>query len=339
MKSFYLLLIVFALVFTACQNQATPNYNNIKLTAIKLNSEASFRGIHGNEKQVWIAGSNSEIWKYNIQNLELINVSPFNDKDIQFRDIEVLGIDTAIVMTAGFPALLLKTKNGGTTWDIVLQDTNALAFFDGLDFENNKGVLFGDPLNGMLQVFETNDYGDTWKQDTSVYLKELNQKEAGFAASGTSILLNDNSVYIGLGGTQARVFTKTDHWQQTNTPMAQSAGSKGIYSLDFIDEIGVAVGGQYDNPTDDSTRIYTVDKGKTWQLGTGVNEYRSTVVIINNSTAIAGGPSGIDLSNDGGKTWEKINEQGVHAIYWQKNSTTGFASGADGSLFKVELIP
>lgn len=337
MKSTYLALLVCALSCFACQNQPTTSYNHIQLTEIKFNSEASFRGIHGNENQVWIAGSNSEVWKFDIQHQALTNVSPFYDKNIQFRDIEVLGTDTAIAMTAGFPALLLKTKNGGTTWDTVLQDTNSLAFFDGLDFENNTGVLFGDPINGMLQVFETNDYGDTWKQDTSVYLKELNPIEAGFAASGTSILFIDGKISIALGGNQARIFSKTNKWQVVNTPMAQGSGSKGIYSLDLIHEFGVAVGGQYDNPTDDSTRIYTTDAGKTWQLGTGVNEYRSTVVMINKTTAIAGGPSGIDISQDAGKTWNKMHEQGVHAIYWPKNSTTGFASGANGSFNKIEL--
>jgi photosystem II stability/assembly factor-like uncharacterized protein len=337
MKSSHILLVFFVLVICACQNQPELSFNNIELTPIKLNSKASFRGIHGNNQQIWLAGSNSEVWKYDVLNNSMQNVSPFQNSHVQFRDVECLGKDTAIIMTAGFRAMLLKTNTGGTTWDTVLQDNDSLAFFDGLDFENEKGILFGDPLNGMLQVFSSNNYGNTWQQDTSVYLKELNPIEAGFAASGTSILFNNGNVYISLGGNQARIFSKKSTWQTTNTPMAQGGASKGIYSLDFHSNIGVAVGGQYDNPNDDSTRIYTSDNGKTWQLGTGVNEYRSTVVMINKTTAIAGGPSGIDLSNDGGKTWGKINEQGVHAIYWPKNSTTGFASGADGSFYKIQL--
>jgi photosystem II stability/assembly factor-like uncharacterized protein len=339
MKSISTTLIILSIYFLSCKSaQNATSYNSIISQKINFDSEASFRGIHGNNKQIWLAGSNSEVWKYDVLNNSMQNVSPFQDSHVQFRDVECLGKDTAIIMTAGFRAMLLKTNNGGTTWDTVLQDNDSLAFFDGLDFENEKGILFGDPLNGMLQVFSSNNYGNTWQQDTSVYLKELNPIEAGFAASGTSILFNNGNVYISLGGNQARIFSKKSTWKTTNTPMAQGGASKGIYSLDFYSNIGVAVGGQYDNPNDDSTRIYTTDGGLNWSLGQGVDEYRSSVVMINTKTGITGGPSGIDITNDGGKTWGKVSELDIHALYWQKNSTKGYAVGGNGGFYSVKLI-
>lgn len=326
----------------ACQpTQKQVAYQSITLEPIELLSQASFRGIHGSKDAVWLAGSNSEVWKYQVSKKQTIAVSPWENEEIQFRDVEVLGNDTAIIVTAGFPAMLLKTTNGGTSWETVLHDTNALAFFDGIDFQNNlSGVVFGDPINNVLQVYTTNNDGDSWTAVSKEVLPEMNPIEAGFAASGTSILMQNNQVFIGLGGQQARIFkASTSGWSAQNTPMSQGAGSKGIYSLDFINQQGIAVGGQYDQPADDSTRIYTIDGGENWQLGNGVNEYRSSVVMITENTAIACGPSGIDLSNDGGMHWIKVSTQGLHAMYWPKNSVSGYGCGANGVFFKITLMP
>jgi len=342
MKTILHLFVLSLVITTGCKptNTATSSTPTLVTLSLNLPSSASFRGINGINNQVWLAGSNSEVWVYNTKTKVFNNVSPFNDSEIQYRDVAVLGTDTAIVMTAGFPAMLLKTTNGGDSWDTTLQDTNAAAFFDGLAFQNNKqGVLFGDPVNNKLQVYFTYDGGNTWTQDSSSQLNLLNPIEAGFAASGTSITYQNNQVHIGLGGTQARIFSKIidKPWKASNTPMTQGSGSKGIYSLAILDSNMIAVGGQYDNPSDDSTRTYTKDYGETWQLGSGVNEYRSCVVFVNNKETLACGPSGIDISNDQGATWQKISDLGLNAIYWNKNTQNGYGSGANGRFYQLTI--
>jgi photosystem II stability/assembly factor-like uncharacterized protein len=333
-------VLVIGLFYSSCQPASEKKIDQtITLAPIAFPSHASFRGIHGLNNQVWLAGSNSEVWVYNTQSSVFTQVSPFENSEIQFRDVEVLGEDTAIIVTAGFPAMLLKTNDGGISWDTVLQDTNSLAFFDGIDFQNKlSGVVFGDPIDQVLQVYTTNNGGNSWTAVSHEVLPKMNATEAGFAASGSSILMQNNQVYIGLGGEQARVFkATTEGWLASNTPLSQGTGSKGIYSLDFMNQHGIAVGGQYDQPADDSTRAYTSDSGVTWQLGQGVDEYRSSVVMISETTAIACGPSGIDISNDSGATWTKVSTQGLHALYWPKNSLTGYGCGADGVFYKITL--
>lgn len=332
-----LLLIAISIAFFACKTETPSTVSTVKLKPITFNSEASFRGIHGNDTVVYIAGSGGEVWKYDLLTEQMINISPDTNRSIQYRDVEVLDNSTAIIATAGFPAKLLKTKDGGKTWQTVLHITDSLAFIDGIDFQNkNEGVVFGDPLNDTLVVYTTQDAGETWQKLTNI--PQVNTVEAGFAASGTSVIMENDTIYIGLGGDEARLFVLSNSSAKAiNTAMAQGKPSQGIYSIAKWNNTILVIGGQYDAPEDDSTHCFSVDNGRTWQLATGVNAYRSCVSFVNEKVAIACGPSGIDLSNDGGLTWEAVDSTGVHAMYWQKNSTMGFASGANGMLYEINL--
>ena len=56
-------------------------------------------------------------------------------------------------------------------------------------------------------------------------------------------------------------------WEAYETPIANSEGAQGIYSIDFWTEyLGIAVGGDYTNPEGNTAnKAITIDGGKTWQ--------------------------------------------------------------------------
>jgi photosystem II stability/assembly factor-like uncharacterized protein len=121
------------------------------------------------------------------------------------------------------------------------------------------------------------------------------------------------------GGSTARVFHTTDSgrtWTVVSTPVP-SGPTAGIYSLAFrAGRQGIAVGGDFAAPTQaPDAAAYTRDGGARW---TGAarepGEYRSGVAWRTGRTAIAVGPTGSDISRDGGRTWTRFDTGSFDAV-------------------------
>ena len=81
---------------------------------------------------------------------------------------------------------------------------------------------------------------------------------------------------------------------------------------------------------------FTIDGGKTWMLGKGLNGYRSGVTFVDKKTIIAVGSSGSDISKDGGKIWTNLDKENYNAIQ-AKGLNTIWAVGATGLVSKFNL--
>ena len=58
----------------------------------------------------------------------------------------------------------LSTNDAGLNWDTVYTNYDSLAFFDGMDFWNDKeGIIYGDPIKGSMLLLQTMDSGNTWR--------------------------------------------------------------------------------------------------------------------------------------------------------------------------------
>jgi photosystem II stability/assembly factor-like uncharacterized protein len=312
---------------------------------LNSNTESSFRGLGVLSKKIaWVSGTGGTVLKTNDGGDTWENVSVPNAKDVDFRDIEVFGKNTALVMGISSPARFYKTKNGGKTWSLVYINEHKDIFFDGMSFWSKKnGIAFSDPVDGKHYLIKTNDGGESWQKIPSAGIPEKLEVEYGFAASGTGIPVTGYKIaWLGMGGLKSRVFKSVNggiDWTATETPLAHGGESTGIYSLAFKNKnVGVAVGGDYTNQNISNTMIYTEDGGSTWYLPENkIDEYRECVTYLYGNIFIAVGPSGIDISHDNGKNWSienrKINN--LTAIAFSKNSRTGFAVGKKGAIFKV----
>ena len=119
--------------------------------------------------------------------------------------------------------------------------------------------------------------------------------------------------------------------------MLHGAGAKGIYSIAFKDALnGVAVGGNWENPDCDSSKIYTNNGGQAWYLSKGLQHFRSCVTYVQDDTYISTGTSGTDISYDGGKSWVLLDSVGFNAILFNEQ-LKGIAVGSFGRISGVEL--
>jgi photosystem II stability/assembly factor-like uncharacterized protein len=254
-------------------------------------------------------------------------------------------------LSAGEPAKIYKTTDGGKSWTEQYSNTTPGVFFDSMAFWDEKtGVAFSDPVEGSFVIIRTTDGGSTWRQVPAENIPPARSGEAGFAASGTCVAVQaDASVWIGTGGSVARVLRSTDRgetWSVSDTPMRSGLTSTGIFSIAFRDaRNGFIVGGDYQNPESrEANAALTTDGGITWTLieDSPPLGFRSAVAYIPGTdppALVAVGTSGSDRSSDGGRTWQELGSEGFHAVRFSPSGQVGWAVGSEGRIAKVSRSP
>ncbi len=181
--------------------------------------------------------------------------------------------------------------------------------------------------------------GESWGKASPERMPAALPGEGAFAASGTCLVVHAGGIaWFGTGGAEvARVFRSVDSgrsWTVHRTPIAAGNSSSGIFSLAFrIASEGVAVGGDYKRPELGERIVATTsDGGHTWTRheGPGPGGFRSAVVYARASAKpvlIAVGPTGSDLSNDGGMSWVALGKSGFHAAACAGSTAGCFAAG------------
>jgi photosystem II stability/assembly factor-like uncharacterized protein len=294
-----------------------------------------------NDSLLWISGTGGAVFRTSNGGESWDNLTLPKCEDLDFRDIHAFDEDNAVVMSAGYGVSIFSTNDGGISWLECFRDTNAYSFYDGIDFWNKEeGLAYGDPNEGRMGLLRTNN-GWKWKDERSA-MPEALEGEAGFAASGTGIVLRENLAWIATGGgSTARVLCSEDSgktWVAHDTPLRSGEGM-GIFSIAFADHLnGVAVGGSYiDSTATEGNSAYTRDGGKSWIVPDTVPAgYRSCAAFdASGQYVVAVGRTGADWSDDMGQTWHHFSDEG----YWvcQFGETTLWASGRRGKLGKVEI--
>lgn len=241
--------------------------------------------------------------------------------DLDFRDIESFGEDTAYVMSSGDgeKSRIYKTTDGGKTWTLQFTDKRAGFFLDSLTCDSRIHCFaLSDPVEGKFLILSTND-GQHWKELPRDKMPAALPTEGAFAASGTSIAICKNGIYFGTGGPAARVFHSVDRgrsWTATETPTASGNASSGIFSIACHGQSLVAVGGDYKEPSGaQKVAVYSADSGTTWHLAEQQPAgYRSAVAFLSGKRWMAIGTNGSDMSDDGGVHWRRMDELNLNAI-------------------------
>ncbi|MDA9555310.1 YCF48-related protein [Pelobium sp.] len=315
---------------------------SFKTLTLDSGKNTSLRGLSVlSDKVAWVSGSNGWVAKttdgktFNWQKVE-------GFEKVDFRDIEAFSENEAIVVNAGSPAYILKTTDGGETWKKVYENKDSLIFLDGMDFWNKReGIIFGDPMNGLMQILITKDGGETWENISAKANIKLNKGEAGFAASGTSIRTYKNSIFIATGGTSTRLWMSNDKgktWENTEIPLIKGEPSTGTFSIAVHQNQVFAVGGDY-LKAGSNILNYAIFNSKTkeWKIvAQPPKGYRSAIEIIDANLLISTGPSGTDYSIDSGQTWQALNLEGFNTCRKAKKGNLVLFTGAKGKIARLE---
>lgn len=264
-----------------------------------------------------------------------------------FIDVHAVSGRTAWLLGTAFEgseARIYRTDDGGVSWR--LQDSRAAPgmFLDGMAFwDAERGVAFGDPVEGQFVVLITENGGDTWRQTEEAALPAPLDGEAAFAASGTAIVTQDSALaWFGTGGgDHARVFRTDDggrHWSVVATPLP-AGRSAGIFGIAFRDALrGVAVGGDYRDPGGPARNLLrTDDGGLTWTMpgASGLVGVQYGVVHAGGSVYLAAGPTGTSLSRDDGRTWSRIDSTAYNTVTAVGSLGAVWAAGPEGRVGRL----
>jgi len=347
--------VLLTLVFATCSAHAQWQMQD-------SHRHASLRGIHYVGRGVaWASGSGGTVLRTTDdgETWQACSIPPGGEA-LDFRAVQAFDANTAIVMSAGTGDLsrLYKTTDGCKSWKLVFTNPDAPkgGFYDALLFITPQmGLVVGDPALGSMRnpvegsyfIFRirvTHDGGETWIPIVSFGEAGVNlapiANEGMFAASNSSAVVRDGTLWIGTGG--GRVLkrklyeTPTPHvetfqaggcagqadpsskscgipwmdWHNVTTPLASEGGTAGIFSLAFrSSQIGVAVGGDYKKPSESArTAAFTTDGGAHWAAAEKPpHGYRSALAYDDaTKTWIAVGPNGTDVSTDDGRTWAAL---------------------------------
>jgi len=303
--------------------------------------QASLRGLSVvSENVVWASGSDGT-WLKTLDGGKTWDHGVISGMDsVDFRSIHAFDSKHAVVASAGQPAVIFRTSDGGKNWDHI-KTLSKEAFLDGTSFSDSlNGFVFGDPLKGYWMILKTTDAGRSWSYMENT--PKVVEGEAGFAASGSSMVSSGNLLWIGSGGAESNLWFSEDvgqAWEKFQSPLAQGKPSKGIFSTCFAgSDLVVSVGGDYLNPeeADSTLGIFSISKKKWLDTESQLSGYRSGVTYLaQKNLLVAVGPSGSDISMDLGKNWTSFDDKGYHAVMTDRSREVVWASGNQGRIAKL----
>lgn len=289
---------------------------------------------------VWASGSNGR-WLKTLDAGQNWSHGIIDGLDsVDFRSIYGFDAENAIAVSAGQPAVIYKTSDGGKTWS-KKHEENAKAFLDGISFtDKNRGYVFGDPIDSKWMILETTDQGETWTLIETA--PSADEGEAGFAASASSLFARENELWLGSGGSSAKLYYSANRgrsWESWKSPVIQGEASQGVFS---VSEAGqgeiVTVGGDYlkEKEAKANAAIFLTET-QNWVIPSNPpSGYRSGVTYFPlYHWVIAVGPSGGDFSKDGGKNWVSFSEESWHAVSRAHSGGAIWASGAQGKIGRL----
>lgn len=324
-----------------CQDQ------EVHLAELQSGKTVSLRGMSiPNDSVAWVSGSEGTVAKTadGGKNWTWLKVIGYEDKD--FRSIQAFSDKKAIIVNAGSPAVVLLTEDGGEHWQKVHSYDVEEIFYDGISFwDEQRGMVFGDPIAGKLQLLYTEDGGKSWNDISDQSNVQMKAGEAAFAASGTGIrTLGNGLVWIGTGGTQARLLFSYNYgisWTDYKVPIEQGTAAQGIFSIAInSNKKLIAVGGDYQHDRNNNNVIQLSGNGTIWEASkTRLSGYKSCVEFITDQFVIATGTSGTDYSTDEGLHWKRLDDQGFHVVRASPNGKLVLLAGEKGRVYKVSNSP
>lgn len=320
----------------------------VRVTPLVTGVEASFRGLAvRNEREAWVTGSNGVVIRTIDSGKNWNRVMVPDSEDLDFRDVELLGDGTVLLMSIGpgKSSRVIRSTDNGVRWTTVLTNSDPKGFFDGMAFRDDgrRGMLFGDPIDGRLDLYSTRDGGESWQRLPIEQRPKLNPGEYGFAASGSSIAIMDDQVFVVTGGSTARVIRSSDggrNWAASETKIRSGDESTGIFSVDFLDdETAVVIGGDYLKPErDENNFAISRDTGKAWRNMPSVRmPHKACIKSLGNRRLLTCGRTGVAYSADSGQSWVTVTQEGYFTLAVDRESGTGFLAGKDGRVARVEL--
>ena len=232
--------------------------------------------------------------------------------------------DTSIVVAGSATGTLVRTTNGGVSWDSVYAYGAGGGFFDGIGFIGKDTVIaIGDADASGLLVIRSTDAGATWTRLTNLPAEELTpDKWFAYASYRQAVSVYNQTYWAALytGSTEyGRILKTTDAgatWSSWPVPLTGGfANNYRFRSINFVnDSLGFAVDNQVASGSANWMHK-TTNGGTTWSdtinVQPGVPHSRIQLKTVK-------GIPGTNIVVAGGFS----TSPSASKIYWSTNSGT-----------------
>jgi photosystem II stability/assembly factor-like uncharacterized protein len=240
-----------------------------------------------------------------------------------FNKIEFINQDTGFIVAGQTMGAIIKTTNGGTSWQHKLLDSKA-AFFDICFTNDSTGYVIG--TSGS--IYKTTNYGENWYLLTTNTSAQLNSvhfvnENLGFATGSPDVVLKTED--------------SGETWQVSTIPNALD-----IERVYFINENKGFIVEDY--PWECSY-YKTINSGITWEKVIIPDIYPNPVdfFFLNENDGYMLGQKGgtifIFKTNDGGETWTHNRFLRNHVVFYTSitftDKYTGYITSGIGEIFKT----
>ncbi|WP_291419373.1 oxidoreductase [Actinophytocola sp.] len=312
-------------------------------------TDAQLRGLSVVSRHVaWASGARGTVLRTVDGGRTWKQVGPPDTATLDFRDIEAFDARNAVALSIGNgeDSRIYRTTDGGATWTETFRNTEPAAFYNCVAFfDKHHGLATGDPVEGEFRVLSTSNGGRSWQRVPGEGIPPALDGEFEFSASGQCITVaGKKDAWIATGGsTVARVLHSADRgrtWTASDTPLLSNP-SAGVFAVAFrTPRQGIAIGGDFLNPTGGEDNLaLTSDAGRTWrEPANSPRGYRSAVVYhpFLRSLLIAVGPTGSDVSLDGGRRWRQFDDGTFDSVGCGRDGAC-WASGAQGRVATLQI--
>lgn len=313
-----------------------------------IDPDQNFRGLTAvSSSQAWVTGESltdggaAKIYRTTDSGTSWQDVTPPGTEGLSFRDVEVVaGVAHVLAIGPGDASRIYRSADGGATWTETFRNTDEAAFYDCMAFYpgGQRGLAVSDPVDGKLRILATNDAGRSWNVLPNSGMP-VSDNEFGFAASGDCLVTAGRSAFLITGGSRARAIRSDDGgltWTATNTGIPTGDAAGGFAGAFADQRHGIAVGGDFADPTNLTDNVSYTRDGTTWTGGVSLTHVGEDVSFLGGpwkavATGDYRGSTGTSLTTDGGRSWTRVSDRGYHAVKCLPDGTC-WAAGSKGAV-------
>jgi photosystem II stability/assembly factor-like uncharacterized protein len=261
-----------------------------------------------------------------------------------FSMVSGVSADTAFIAAygSGSDNQILRSTNGGKSWEEILSGAGSSSFFNVVHFFNSdEGFVQGDPEGGEFELYTTSNGGENWNRvDGSEIPDPIASDEYGTVGHYTAV---EDTVWFTT--TYGRIYKSEDKGHTWDVSQVYSGEYNTYIKVAFNQDgqSGIADVSIVDGQTTIRDTLYkTSDGGQNWApLDYSGNFYHAGVSSIpgNPNTFVSVGSDyentamGVSYTEDGGKTWIDYtdyykNYQFINIDF--SSAKRGFAGGFSG---------
>ncbi len=318
-----------------------------------IDADQSFRGLDAVDRRTaWVTGGSAteggpgRVFRTTDGGRTWEDVSPPDTAGLLFRDVEARSAKQAVILAIGpgDASRIYRTTDGGATWDAAFVNDDPDAFYDCMSFYpgGRRGLALSDPVHDKFRILATNDFGRSWTVLPNDGMPAA-PTEFGFAASGDCLVTAGHTAYFGSGGGAARVFRSDDFgltWTASDSTIPAGAQA-GVFALTFrTPRQGVAVGGDFEHPTNGVDVVATTHDGTTWRNAGDLTHLAEDVAYLPGHghrlivTGQSGDVMGTSVSPDGGRHWTRVSAAGYHTLDCTHDGSC-WAAGGNGRVARL----